>query len=358
MDGRKKLLYIMGIDWNWIFQRPQILEQYLENNYDVTVVFPRSILKLMDKSYTKYPSDYKILWTFPLQEKNRFIGRISKLFAKRVFRNIEQYDLVVIGYPLYFRYVPSTFRGKVIYDCMDNYEELYPDRKNVSKITKSEKELIERSDAVIVTANKLLEKVSAYTKDKKVTLVRNGTENRVISTPGEPRVQEKYKIGYFGTVAEWLDAKLLEESLEEYPDIEYHLIGPVLNAEIPVNRRIIMEGIVPKQNLPELTKEYSCLIMPFVVNGIVEGVDPVKLYEYISMGKCIISVKYQEIERFDEYVYMYSNKEEYFELLRDLKAKGFPPKYDKKKQAGFLTENSWENRFKAFDKILCNAMQN
>ena len=37
---RKKMLYIMGIDWNWICQRPQILAEYLSKDYDITVAYP------------------------------------------------------------------------------------------------------------------------------------------------------------------------------------------------------------------------------------------------------------------------------------------------------------------------------
>ena len=67
--------------------------------------------------------------------------------------------------------------------------------------------------------------------------------------------------------------------------------------------------------------------------------------------------KYQEIERFEEYVYMYSNHKEFIKLLQDLKEKGFPPKYGKKQQTDFLAENSWEKRFEILDGILCETMQ-
>ena len=40
---KERILYIMGIDWQWIYQRPHILAEKLAQDYDVTVVFPRSI---------------------------------------------------------------------------------------------------------------------------------------------------------------------------------------------------------------------------------------------------------------------------------------------------------------------------
>lgn len=53
------------------------------------------------------------------------------------------------------------------------------------------------------------------------------------------------------------------------------------------------------------SRNMDCLIMPFILNDIISDVDPVKLYEYISMGKNIISVKYREVKRFEKFVYFY-----------------------------------------------------
>ena len=43
--------------------------------------------------------------------------------------------------------------------------------------------------------------------------------------------------------------------------------------------------------------------MPFKLNDIIRDVDPVKLYEYISMGKPVISVYYKEVNQFRDFVF-------------------------------------------------------
>lgn len=159
-----------------------------------------------------------------------------------------------------------------------------------------------------------------------------------------------YKLGYFGTIAEWFDYNLLLKSLSNRPDIEYHLIGPVRASAPVTHERLIMEGVAQHDRLFSYVEAYACLVMPFLVNDVVEWVDPVKLYEYIAMGKCIISVRYPEIERFEPYVYMYSTAEEYLNLLDRLITEGFPPKYDIAMQQLFLSENSWQFRFKQLDQ--------
>lgn len=348
-----KLLYLMGIDWNWIYQRPQIIAKYLETRYNITVIFTRSVMNALEKKRGEYPDQYRILWRIPLQEKKNWIGRISSLLAKMCFRNIEQYDVVVIGYPLYYRYIPENYKGKIIYDCMDNHEALCADSETAEKIKVQEKNLIKRADIVIVTADKLREKVILLgALPEKTVLIRNGTDMSVMAVPRQPKVREKYKIGYFGTIAEWFDYDVLVKSLKKFSDIEYHLIGPVGKNLEEKQEGIVMEGSVEHSRLYEMTKDYDCFVMPFVVNDVVEWVDPVKLYEYIAMGKCIISIKYKEIERFQDYIYMYSNQEEYLQLLEELKQKGFPAKYTANQQSDFLKENFWEKRFEAWDEVL------
>jgi len=82
---------------------------------------------------------------------------------------------------------------------------------------------------------------------------------------------------------------------------------------------------------------------PFEVNDIVRSVDPVKLYEYIWLGKPILCVRYPEIERFDPFVLFYRTQEEYKQQLEAVMAKE-KIKYSNEQAACFLAENNWEKR--------------
>ena len=58
--------------------------------------------------------------------------------------------------------------------------------------------------------------------------------------------------------------------------------------------------------------------MPFCLVDIVKAVDPVKLYEYISWQKKIVVIDYPEIIRFSEFIWTYTNVEDYCSLLTEL----------------------------------------
>ena len=77
-------------------------------------------------------------------------------------------------------------------------------------------------------------------------------------------------------------------------------------------------GTVEHNKLYSAVKDSTALIMPFKVNKIIESVDPVKLYEYINFNKNILTIKYNEINRFDKFVYFYSDYTEYKKQLEKL----------------------------------------
>ncbi len=357
-EGKPTLLYIMGIDWAWIFQRPQIIAQHLAEGNDITIVFPRSILKFFSRFHARPPVRHEILWTLPLQEKVKIIGRLSQFLNSRVFRDVRKYGTIVVGYPLYYRYIPHDYSGTLIYDCMDNHETLYPYRPGVGKLLEQEKALLEHSRIVFASSGKLVEKIRRQVEGPvpRVVLLRNGT-----AVPGRlppvarPACRSRHKIAYVGTIAEWFDRELILESLEKVGGIEYHLIGPV-NIALPRRQRgLIMEGVVPHSQLYGAVESCSCLVMPFRTDKTVLYVDPVKLYEYIVMGKCIIAVYYPEIERFGDFVYFYRDAPGYVRLLEKLKTLGFPPKYTSRQRQDFLAENTWETRFAIWDKAVNEA---
>lgn len=358
---KKKLLYIMGIDWDWIYQRPQIIEQHLEEDYEVTVIYPRSILDVFrrKRAAVAKPARTRILWTLPRQERYQCIGKIARFLFGGIFRDVNDFDVVILGYPLFYRYIPEDYQGRVIYDCMDYHAALYPDSQSVNKLLRQEELLLRKSDAIVVTAQKLYtDVVKKGIKKQKLYLIRNGTfMTGATAIAYRNEQKELYKIGYFGTIAEWFDYELLIDSARRHKNLEYHLIGPEKKKCPEQNSHIIMEGTVKNSDLAEYTQDYDCLIMPFVVNDIVQWVDPVKLYEYIALGKCIICVRYEEIERFEPYVYMYRDADEYEKLLENLIKQGFPPKYTGEQQQRFLEENSWNQRFKAWDSVLENVIR-
>lgn len=351
---KKKMLYIMGVDWEWIYQRPQVIAEYLSEDYEITVAFP---VKIWDRHVIRKRTNEKVeirklkLWVFPFQRKRKWIGKIADRYRKFFFRNYRQYEYIYIDDPTAVEYISDEYQGCLIYDCIDDHEQMCSNEYMRRRVVKDEEILMKRSDLVIVSSQELLRK-KAHIYHKKLNLVRNGTSYTTIYAAKEIAVKNKYIIGYIGTIAEWFDQEIIMQSLQKYTELEYHLIGPCIMSDQVRNSRIIYEGVIEHAKLQLHVKDYDCMIMPFIVNEIVKAVDPVKLYEYIAFGKCIISVYYEELEYFRDYVYFYKTEKEYNSLLGNLIRQGFPPKYNKQQQEEFLKENNWKERYRAIHQLI------
>ena len=121
----KKILYLMGIDWYWIKQRPQIIAEMLNKDYDVTVAYYKELFvkQSLRKNNDELEKSISIS-AIPYRDKNKIAYAIQKLLFHRIMKNVKQFDIVWISHPLLYRYLPPNYDGKVIYDCMDNHEAL------------------------------------------------------------------------------------------------------------------------------------------------------------------------------------------------------------------------------------------
>lgn len=347
-----KILYLIHIDWYWIFQRPQIIELHLEKDFDCTVVNRKFLFSKKSKSNNPLPHKMINIYQIPKEHKFKCIRLINKILFKLCIKNIKNYDYIWITYPLLYDFIPNNYNGKIIYDCMDNYVSMAPSHLK-KLIENQEQKLIHRADYVLASSKKLMEIVPGLSK---AFLIRNGyvfQESKQIKIANK---KKKYIISYFGTISSWFDFELLNKSLNQFDNIEYHLIGPkekILNlSNINLSSKIIFEGTVEHNNLYEKIKNDDALIMPFKINEIILSVDPVKLYEYICFGKCIISIWYPEIDRFAPFVYFYKSEQEYLALISNLSKNGFPPKYNKQQQNDFLKQNTWDERYNQIKAIL------
>lgn len=353
--AKKRMLYIMGIDWEWIYQRPQVIAEYLSQDYEITVAFPVKIWgrRVIKKHRKQNPEIHKLkLWVFPFQRKSKWIGKIAGRYKKFLLRNCRQYEYIYIDDPIAVEYILEEYKGCLIYDCIDDHAQMCGNEYMRRKVETDEEILMQRSDLLIFSSQNLLKKKAHICNKNRLNLVRNGTNYTIVYEAKESVVKNRYIIGYIGTIAEWFDQKLIIQSVQKYDELEYHLVGPCMISEQVRNNRIIYDGVMEHENLHLHVKEYDCMIMPFIVNEIVKAVDPVKLYEYIAFGKCIICVYYEELEYFRDYVYFYKTEKEYNSLLENLIKQGFPPKYNRQQQEKFLKENSWKERYQIIHQLI------
>lgn len=354
-----KILYLMHVDWNWIKQRPHFIAEELAKHFDIIILYNcsyrrnRLIKTESNVNIEKYP-----LHHIPKSSKIRVLKQIEKYFQKRKIKKIiklESISHIYLPYPTFVSLLPKDFNGKIIYDCMDLYSGFSEDKELNNYIIEKEKQLVSRADYIFASSSNLCDFLrNTYLQEnlkKEIFIIRNAFNNSIIeNTTTTDEKKKSLIICYFGTISNWFDFNLIIKSLKDLDFITYKIIGPS-EITLPKHPRIHYTGPVKHNELYKETSDVDIFIMPFILNDVIKGVDPVKLYEYINFNKNIICVRYKEVERFSPFVHFYNNYSEYKEILLNLRGNN-TLKYSLQERIKFLSENTWDERGKYIKQII------
>lgn len=112
---------------------------------------------------------------------------------------------------------------------------------------------------------------------------------------------------------------------------------------MPGHERIKHIPPVKHDDLFEASKDADAFILPFELCELVFSVDPVKLYEYINFGKNILCVNYPEIQRFEPFVFFYTDYDSFKKSIA-IMIHSDGRKYSDDARIDFLSHNTWEQR--------------
>ncbi len=354
----KKIMYLMHVPWDWIKQRPHFIAEELSNYYDVSIFEKKSYKKrLLSKNERNNLKIFKV-FKFPF-ERFSLVRSLNSLFFKFYFLNkTNKFDYIWISdifiYEELRKYIKKE--QKIIYDCMDDILEFESIKASSLKknAIKKERLLIENADIIFTSSEYLKNKIlNRYKVDaKKINIINNGINQKFLEKPfvSDKNKNEIKVITYIGTISSCFDFDLLLISLDKVENIEYHLYGP-LEIEIPQNEKIKYKGILKHEEIIDKMNVSDILIMPFVLNELVLSVNPVKLYEYIYSRKPVVSVQYQETEKFKDFVYLYRTPEEYVCYIKKI-CESHINNNPNKSIDEFLLENTWKSRTDKIIKIL------
>lgn len=345
---KKTFLYLMHVDWGWIKQRPHFLAEKLNDQFDDVNVF--YAFSRNREVITSNPTTVKTvpIITIPLK-KFSFIRQLNKVLQKIIFSVILKKikpEIIWITHPTLHDYLPrkQLSKYKVVYDCMDDVLGFTNSPQAKDELYKSEMRLFQDSEIVFVSSAHLQnEIINRGCEKEKTYLIRNGYNGEIIKTiKNNENENGIFRLGYVGTISNWVNFDIILQSLEKFDNIEYHFYGPI-ECEVPKHNKIFFHGPVKHSELYDAIKVCECLIMPFKVNDLIRSVDPVKLYEYINFNKNIITVFYEELKRFDDFAHFYNDVDEYLDVLKDLIADN-KIKYSEEQRNEFLINNTWDKR--------------
>ncbi len=240
---------------------------------------------------------------FLLRERNvpryllRALGRSTDGGSARV---------AVVQNPLQVTHIPFGLFDAVVYDCLDDYRVVTEDE--TGEMRPLLLALLERVDGVFVTS-KTLEDQMHFSLKRQVPVVRipNGVNDGWFlrqaleqSPPPELAALPGPIIGYVGGIYQWIDLELVIGVARRRPRYSFVLVGPSseearqLLADRPENLTVIDE--VPYERVPSFINAFAVGMIPFNGGAIADTTDPIKLYEYFTLGRPVVATPMRQLE--------------------------------------------------------------
>jgi len=366
------IICFSNIDWGFIKQRHQHLMSAFAEMLEVeNIIFVetlgtrslmlnkedlrRGIKKVVSRSKAKQHTDDEIsekikilspkflpLFNDAAYEINSVLLKyqINKITREHNIKLEDTIAWVMLPHPSIYRLLKKMKFNKIIFDCIDDIKSI-PNTKEI--IINTEENLIKESDIVFTTSNALNRKCIQLNEN--TYMLKNAVSKEFLNEKNRVNADKKKKVvGYVGTIYEWFDLAIIEQLAKCNTDIDIILAGPVridVSTLMEYNN-VKLLGKVSYEEVEKLIESFDVCLIPFIVNDLILNTNPVKLYEYFSKGKPVVTANIPEIREFENLLYAYDNSEEFLEAVRKALDEKDVNLFSKRKDVA--SRNTWESR--------------
>ncbi len=234
-----------------------------------------------------------------------------------------------------------------IYYC---YDEISQADWRAKHAALPERVFASKTDAVIVTSDALHEEKAKLNKNTFV--VKNGVDINVFKT-NETHHQSSNVVGFVGSLDSRVDYRLLEEVISANPDLEFRFIGQIVDQTFEKLRcfsNVRWHAPVPYAELPKHIAQFDVGIIPFVKSAFTAKIYPLKINEYLAMGKPVVMTSFAKLPEFESLVLTADHVETFSEALRGSIAGNSPQQINKRIDTAH--RNSWMARAQEFETVI------
>jgi glycosyltransferase involved in cell wall biosynthesis len=250
---------------------------------------------------------------------NRGVLR-TQILALRHRMGIERFQLWTF-LPNTADYIGTLGEDCAIYYCVDEWSLFsYLDREQT---VAAERALLSKVDAVFAINGPLAEAKRALNPSTFVS--PHGVDHALFSkalddttvVPPDLADLPRPRIGFYGTLRDWVDFELLAHVARKRPDWHIVLIGQQLADLTPIQGLTNVHLLGQKQHseLPAYCKGFDVGMIPYRIDERMTFVNPLKLREYVSAGLPVVSTPVPEVARLSHLAYVATTKDEFVSAI-------------------------------------------
>lgn len=205
----------------------------------------------------------------------------------------------------------------VVYYCGDDFAALAG--VDHATVAEHEDKLVDQAQLILTASQALQQKFPAT----KTQFLPHGVDFTLFTTPAK-RADDlpnngRPIAGFYGSLSDWLDCDMLNQVTAALPDWNFVFIGPnklTQSALIPRDN-VYLLGSRPHHQLPSYCQHWDVSLLPFKLNEQIQACSPLKLMEYLAIGKPILSTPYPAAMRYQDQLHLVANSQQVIAALLD-----------------------------------------
>ena len=309
------------------------------------------------------PTFYPVRWWHKMSERR--LAAMMRDSARTLRRRLDKLlcwkeSAALVVSPMWTPWLDVLPFGLVVYDCIDDLLVHVPDSAKRPMYARWERDLIARCDGAAVTTPALREYVQEQRADVPIAMLRNGVDVEAFRTrglgaarPGDVPPQGKPIVGFVGALYEWVDFELICRIADRLGDHQFVFVGPYnsgnqINA-VRARKNVAILGTKPHEQVPAYVNAFDACWVPFRSGRIARAANPVKNYEYLALGKPVVSPPLADADSFEGLVRIGHTDDEIVALLCQAAAN---PCRDADARVAFARKNAWDQRARAYVRFV------
>jgi len=267
--------------------------------------------------------------------------------------------LIWIACPTAADIVESLPRCGVVFQLSDFYGALFSENSGATDGTAcaQERRIGACADLIVCASDRLHER--ARERFDNAEYVDHGVDFELFDAAiGGDRPREfagvaEPLIGFFGNLdGNTVDRVLLDRVIEMRPQYRFALVGPMATDFETLRERtnVIAVGQQPYREIPRFGAAFDVCLMPWLQNEWIEHCNPVKLKEYLALGKPVVSTPFPELKRCASLCYTGGDADAFAQAIDRALAEDGPERRQARRD--WASQNTWDAKFRRILQLL------
>jgi glycosyltransferase involved in cell wall biosynthesis len=277
---------------------------------------------------------------------NRQILRAT-IRAIRLRLGIKQFELWTF-LPNTADYIGTLGEQLAVYYCVDEWSLFsYLDR---AQTVAAERRVLERVDAVFAINHALADAKRAVNRATYVS--PHGVDHALfaralapaLAVPPDLEALPHPRIGFYGTLRDWVDFELIAYIARSRPSWSIVLIGQALGdlSALGGLTNVHLLGQKRHDELPAYCKGFDVGMIPYRIEERMTFVNPLKLREYLSAGVPVVSTPVPEVVRYAHMCQIAATPSDFVAAIETALADNTPAA--RRARSDAMTQETWSAR--------------